>query len=72
MAAVLLNGRRNMPSFAVRHDLHGFEAMVRLGLDDAQIASVVNYVRSHFGNHYNDRIDAADVAAMHPSSKDSP
>ncbi|MGA9333848.1 MAG: cytochrome c [Rudaea sp.] len=72
MAAVILNGRRNMPSFLPRPDLHGFEATVRLGLDDAQIADVVNYVRSHFGNHYDDKLGAADVAALHASNKESP
>ena len=29
---------------------------VHLALDDAQIADVVNYVRSHFGNHYADKL----------------
>ncbi|MGH8041654.1 MAG: c-type cytochrome [Rudaea sp.] len=72
MAAVVLNGRRDMPSFMVRNDLHGFEAMVRVGLDDAQIAAVVNYVRSHFGNHYTDKLSAADVAALHAPKKESP
>lgn len=72
MAAVVLNGRRDMPSFVIRHDLHGFEAMVRVGLDDAQIADVVNYVRSHFGNHYTDKLSAQDVAALHASNKESP
>ena len=31
-------------------------------LTDQQIADVVNYVRSHYGNRYRDRITAADVA----------
>ena len=31
-------------------------------LTDQQIADGVNYVRSHFGNRYRDRITAADVA----------
>lgn len=47
----LLTGRRNMPSFA--HFL-----------DDAQIAEVVNFVRSHFGNAYADAVSATDVAAL--------
>lgn len=72
MTAVVLNGRSDMPSFVVRHDLHGFEAMVRVGLEDAQIADVVNYVRSHFGNEYADKLSAADVAALHAPQKDSP
>lgn len=33
-------------------------------LSPAQIASVVNYVRTHFGNHYQDALDARTVEAM--------
>lgn len=55
--ALLLFGRRNMPSFA-------------RSLDDAQIAAVATYVRTHFGNDYgNDdggAITAAEVAALRP------
>lgn len=50
-AARVLNGWRGMPRFA---DM----------LSDAQIAEVVNYVRTSFGNHYADRLVAADVARM--------
>ncbi len=34
-------------------------------LTDAQVAAVINYVRTHFGNSYKDMITAADVAASH-------
>jgi mono/diheme cytochrome c family protein len=34
-------------------------------LTDAQVAAVVNYVRTHFGNDYKDAVTAADVAASH-------
>ena len=34
-------------------------------LSDAQIADVINYIRTHFGNQYPDRISAEEVAAMH-------
>jgi mono/diheme cytochrome c family protein len=36
--------------------VNGSRAMPALGsfLDDAQVAAVVNYVRTHFGNHYTD------------------
>jgi len=34
-------------------------------LSDAQVAAVINYVRTHFGNNYKDMITAADVAAAH-------
>ena len=37
-------------------------------LTDAQVADVVNYVRSHFGNHYKDRITESQVAKLpHPA-----
>ena len=31
-------------------------------LSDDQVAAVVNYVRTHFGNNYEDAVSAADVA----------
>ena len=34
-------------------------------LTDAQVAMVVNYVRSHFGNAYTDTVTEAEVKAMH-------
>lgn len=63
MAATILNGRRNMPSFIHRqHDEFFFPAT---WLNDTQIANVINYIRSHFGNHFSDAISAAEVAALH-------
>jgi mono/diheme cytochrome c family protein len=50
---MVTNGRAGMPPFA------------RL-LDDDQIASVVNYVRTHFGNDYKDAVMPADVKAARP------
>jgi mono/diheme cytochrome c family protein len=63
MAATILNGRRNMPSFEQRANNEFF--FEPTWLTDTQIANVVNYIRSHFGNHYSDSISAADVAALH-------
>ena len=68
MAATVLFGRRNMPSFSMETNLHGFEALTHIGLDDGQIAGVVNYVRTHFGNRYGDALTAADVRALHPAA----
>jgi mono/diheme cytochrome c family protein len=34
-------------------------------LSDAQVAAVVNYVRTHFGNAYKDSVTPEDVAASH-------
>ena len=45
---LVINGQRAMPAFG------------RM-LDDGQVAAVVNYVRTHFGNAFMDAISAADV-----------
>ena len=47
---VVVNGRRGMPSFGKT-------------MTDDQIAAVVNYVRTHFGNRYEDKVSAGDVRA---------
>lgn len=45
--------------------LYGQNAMPGLGgfMDDAQVAAVVNYLRSNFGNDYKDQVSADDVKA---------
>ncbi|MGY4491199.1 c-type cytochrome [Pseudomonas sp. TE3610] len=48
------------PVYVVSHGQGGMPSF-REYLDDEQIASVVNYVRSHFDNHFNDNVSAADV-----------
>lgn len=48
--AVVVNGQKAMPAFGPM-------------FSDQQIADVVNYVRTHFGNHYKDKANAADVKA---------
>jgi len=54
-ALVIINGQKAMPSFGD-------------GFSDDQIAQVVNYVRSNFGNHYKDKLTAADVRALRPAN----
>ena len=46
--------------------VNGQKAMPPLGpyFNDAQIADVVNYVRTHFGNHYSDKVTPAEVKTM--------
>jgi mono/diheme cytochrome c family protein len=46
--------------------LRGLNGMAPLGamMSDAQVADVVTYVRTHFGNSYPGAVSAADVAAM--------
>ena len=65
MAAVILFGRHDMPSFVMKASNHAsfFEDAT---LTDEQIADVINYVRTHFGNQYTNNITAAEVTAMHP------
>ena len=43
--------------------LHGQKAMPWFNdsLSDEQVANVVNYVRTHFGNNYTDKVTADDV-----------
>jgi mono/diheme cytochrome c family protein len=45
--------------------LHGQRAMPPFGesLTDEQVASVINYVRTHFGNRYKDQVTPAAVHA---------
>jgi mono/diheme cytochrome c family protein len=66
MALTILMGRRNMPAFGARHAI-GFGGPAAV-LNEAQIAAVINYVRSHFGNHYKDRITAEEVKALDQSA----
>jgi mono/diheme cytochrome c family protein len=65
MALTILTGRRNMPAFGARHAI-GFGGPAAT-LSEAQIAAVINYVRTHFGNRYTDSITAAEVAALDQS-----
>jgi mono/diheme cytochrome c family protein len=51
--SMVVNGRGAMPSFAQY-------------LDDVQVAGVVNYVRTHFGNSYTDPVSPAEVRSTRP------
>jgi mono/diheme cytochrome c family protein len=41
-------------------------------MTDEQVADVVNYVRSHFGNSYGPVVSAADVKAARSATKSTP
>lgn len=65
-AVTVLNGRKNMPAFGTWSKLGPFRFTVHLS--DAQVAEVVNYVRTHFGNRWSDRVDADQVKSLpHPA-----
>ena len=50
---VILKGQKAMPDFGA-------------SFSDEQIANVVNYIRTHFGNNYKDKVTPADVKATRP------
>jgi mono/diheme cytochrome c family protein len=58
-ALTVLQGRRGMPAFADN-------------LSDEQVAEVVNYVRSHFDNHFADSVTPGDIARLRASASGSP
>lgn len=53
VASVVLGGRKNMPAFADT-------------MDDAQIAAIVNHVRTRFGNAYPRALEVDEVARLRP------
>jgi mono/diheme cytochrome c family protein len=55
----------NYPVYVV---VRGQRAMPPVGamMSDAQVAAVVNYVRTHFGNQYRDAVSADDVKLVRP------
>jgi cytochrome c5 len=48
---VVVNGQRGMPAFGVM-------------MSDDQVAAVVNYLRTHFGNNYRDAVTPEDVRSV--------
>ena len=62
--ALARNEHLSQPGYPVLVVLQGQKAMPGFGamLSDAQIAAVVTYIRSHFGNAYADPVTTEDVA----------
>jgi mono/diheme cytochrome c family protein len=50
---IVVRGQRAMPPFGAM-------------MSDDQVAAVVNYLRTHFGNEYKDAVTAEDVKAVRP------
>jgi mono/diheme cytochrome c family protein len=50
---VIVRGQRAMPPFGMM-------------MSDDQVAAVVNYLRTHFGNDYRDAVTAEDVKVVRP------
>jgi mono/diheme cytochrome c family protein len=51
--SMVINGRKGMPPFGGQ-------------LTDQQVAAVVTYVRTHFGNEFPDEVTAAEATASRP------
>jgi len=64
--ALAKNPRLAEAGYPVSVILYGQKAVLPLGglLSDQQIADVVNYVRTDFGNRYKDKVSAADVKSQ--------
>lgn len=51
------------PMYVVMNGLNGMPAFGNM-MSDQQVADVVNYVRTHFGNNFTDAVTAEDVKAL--------
>lgn len=67
VALTVVNGRNGMPPFGQPAN---HEQSRATHLTDAQIADVVNYVRSHFDNNFKTNVSAKQVAGLpHPAAE---
>lgn len=64
--ALAANRKLTAKAYPVLVVLRGQKAMPEFGssFTDAQVAEVVNYVRSHFGNRFTDTVTPGEVKAM--------
>ncbi len=64
--ALAHNAKLAVAGYPVSVIVHGQKAMPPLGgmLSDKQVADVTNYVRSHFGNAYADKVKPEDVKTV--------
>ena len=64
--ALAKDAKLEVAGYPVAVITHGQKAMPAFGplLNDQQIADVVNYVRSNFGNKYKDKVKPEDVKAQ--------
>jgi len=64
--ALANNPNLEFPEYAIYLTIHGQRAMPPLGgiLDDQQIATLMDYIRTSFGNDYTDAVDPELVSGM--------
>lgn len=68
LATTILGGRRNMPAFAQSQAPQLF--FPPTWLTDQQVANVINYIRTNFGNTYPADVSAEQVRAVRPQPGD--
>jgi len=63
--SLVKNSRLEAAGYPLHVITNGLHGMPPLGafMSDEQVAAVVNYVRTHFGNDYQDAVTAADAKA---------
>ena len=66
--ALAKNPKLEVAGYPVSVIVNGQKAMPALGgmFSDQQVADVTNYIRTHFGNNYKDKVTPADVKAARP------
>jgi mono/diheme cytochrome c family protein len=66
--ALAKNPKLEVAGYPIAVIVNGQKAMPALGgmFSDQQVADVVNYIRTHFGNNYKDKATPADVKASRP------
>ena len=72
--ALAANANVASKDYVLEFLLEGRGAMPPIGrmMSDAQIAEVINYVRSHFGNAFTDPISTPEVAAARAAAEPKP
>jgi mono/diheme cytochrome c family protein len=66
--ALAKNPKLEVAGYPISVIVNGQKAMPALGgmFSDQQVADVTNYIRTHFGNSYKDKVTPADVKATRP------
>ena len=66
--ALAKDGKLEAKGYPITVVVRGQRAMPPIGalMSDDQVAAVVNYVRTHFGNQYEDAVTAEEVKTVRP------
>jgi mono/diheme cytochrome c family protein len=72
--ALAANAKLAVKAYPAIMVVNGLGAMPPFGslLTDEQIASLVNYLRTHFGNSFADTLSASEVKTLRPATQAAP